>query len=101
MNDNDAGTVTLTANPVTGDVTASDADASPLNKPSRKTVSLVWLLIVGANVLVMVVAAVALAAALFLPDRASLAKPELLVILFSTPAAFLAGLIARDPGQHT
>jgi hypothetical protein len=78
------------------------ADASPpIGKPSRRTVSVVWLLIVGANVLVMVIAAVALAVALFTPQRPALVDPSVLLVLFTTPAAFLAGLIARDPGQHS
>jgi CBS domain containing-hemolysin-like protein len=88
----------VVANTVTGEVTA-DVSA-PLGKPSRRTVSLVWLGVVYANIAVMLIAAVSLAIALFFPDTASLAKPETLLILFTTPAAFLAGLIARDPGQH-
>jgi len=93
-----AENVPVTANLTTGAVTA-DTDA-PLNKPSRRTVSLVWLLIVGANVFVMVVTAVALAVALFRPSIPTLVEPSLLLVLFTTPAAFLSGLIARDPGQH-
>lgn len=73
----------------------------PLGKPSRRTVSTVWLLIVGANVLVMLIAAGALAVALFTPQRPALVDPSVLLVLFTTPAAFLAGLIARDPGQHS
>lgn len=91
-------TAPVTANLATGAVTADVSD--PIGKPSRRTVSVVWLSIVGANVFVMVVAALSLAVALFFPDRASLVKPEALLILFTTPSAFLAGLIARDPGQH-
>lgn len=86
------------ANLATGEVTA-DVSA-PLNKPSRRTVSLVWLGIVYANIVVMLVAAAALAWALFLPLQPSLVEPSLLLVLFTTPAAFLCGLIARDPGQH-
>src|SRR5689334_3152991 len=86
------------ADPRSGEVYA--AGDAPLGKPSRRTVSLVWLSIVWANVLVMVVAAVALAVALFTPQRPALVDPSVLLVLFSTPAAFLAGLIARDPGQH-
>lgn len=95
----DPSTAPVVANLATGEVTADVGD--PLGKPSRRTVSLVWLSIVWANVFVMVVAALALAVALFWQDRASLVKPEALLILFTTPAAFLAGLIARDPGQHS
>jgi hypothetical protein len=97
----DGQPVAIHANPATGEVTASaEGVALPLGKPSRRTVSAVWLMIVGANVLVMLIAALALAVALFWPDSPSLAKPETLLILFTTPAAFLAGLVARDPGQH-
>jgi hypothetical protein len=95
----DPNAAPVTANLRTGEVSA-DVSA-PLGKPSRKTVSLVWLLIVGANVLVMVVAAFALAVALFTPQRPALVDPSVLLVLFTTPAAFLAGLIARDPGQHS
>lgn len=94
----------MSAAPVVADLTTGAVTAeavAPLGKPSRRTVSLVWLGIVYANIAVMVGAALALAAALFLPARPSLVAPELLVTLFMTPAAFLAGLIARDPGQHT
>lgn len=91
-------TAPVTANLSTGEVSA-DVSA-PLNKPSPRTVSLVWLLIVGANVLVMTITAIALAVALFHPAAPSLVEPSLLLVLFTTPAAFLAGLIARDPGQH-
>lgn len=94
----DDNTAPVTANLTTGEVTA-DVEA-PLGKPSRRTVSLVWLLIVGANVSVMVMTATALALALFRPAAPSLVEPSLLLVLFTTPAAFLAGLVARDPGQH-
>lgn len=90
-----APVVALSSGEVVADVSA------PLGKPNRKTVSTVWLLIVGANVLVMVIAAIALACALFLPASPSLVEPSMMLVLFSTPAAFLAGLIARDPGQHS
>jgi hypothetical protein len=101
MSTPDPGTVTLTANPQTGDVTASDASGYPLGKPSNRTVSLVWVGIVFANVAVMVIAAIGLVVGQFLPARASLVEPALLLTLFTTPAAFLAGLIARDPGRHS
>lgn len=99
MSDEEHG-APVVANRTTGAVTA-DLDAAPLGKPSRRTVSLVWLLIVGANVLVMVVAAVALCAGLFVADAPTLVEPGIALALFTTPAAFLAGLIARDPGQHS
>jgi hypothetical protein len=72
-----------------------------LGKPSRRTVSIVWLVIVLVNALVMLIAALALAWALFQPQRPALVDPSVLLVLFTTPAAFLAGLIARDPGQHS
>lgn len=92
-------TAPVRANLATGAVTA-DMDA-PLNKPSRRTVSTVWLLIVGANVLVMVIAAISLCVGLFIADTPTLVEPGIALALFTTPAAFLAGLVARDPGQHS
>lgn len=90
-----APVVALSSGEVVADVSA------PLGKPSRRTVSMVWIGIVYANIAVMLIAALGLTAALFLPAAPSLVAPELLVTLFMTPAAFLAGLIARDPGQHS
>lgn len=96
----DPNSAPVVADRATGAVYAA-GDLAPLGKPSRKTVSAVWLGVVYANIAVMVLAAGALAAALFFPARPSLVAPELLVTLFMTPAAFLAGLIAGDPGQHS
>jgi hypothetical protein len=45
MNDNDAGTVTLTANPTTGEVVAADA-ATPFDQPGAATRDWIWRLIV-------------------------------------------------------
>lgn len=73
----------------------------PLGKPNRKTVSTVWLLIVGANCFVYVAAASCLCVGLFWVKRDSLVEAVLLLNLVTTPAAFLAGLVARDPGQHS
>jgi hypothetical protein len=87
------------ADRATGDVFA-DASA-PLGTPSWRTVSVVWLGVVYGNIAVMLIAAVALAVALFTPQRPALVDPSVLLVLFTTPAAFLAGLIARDPGQHS
>lgn len=95
----DPNALPVRADPRTNEVYADGS--VPLGKPSRRTVSIVWLMIVGANVLVMVIAAVALAWALFTPQRPALVDPSVLLVLFTTPAAFLAGLIARDPGQHS
>lgn len=81
-------------------MTAGEA-GNPLNKPSRTTVSIVWLAIVGANVAVMVISAVALCYGLFVAAHPTLVEPGIALALFTTPAAFLAGLLARDPGQHT
>lgn len=91
-------TAPVTANLQTGEVSA-DVSA-PLNKPSPKTVSIVWLGIVGGMITVMVASAGGLVWGMFLPDVASLVKPEAVLILFTGSSAFLAGLIARDPGQH-
>lgn len=92
-------TAPVTANLRTGEVVAEVA--VPLGKPNRRTVSLVWLVIVGVNALVMVIAAVSLCAGLFIADTPTLVEPGIALALFTTPAAFLAGLIARDPGQHS
>jgi ABC-type phosphate transport system permease subunit len=65
-------------------------------KPSRQVTDMIWMTIVISFALILVGSVIALAAAVFIYGKLS---GDLLLTVFTTSAAFLAGLLAPSPTQ--
>jgi len=77
-----------------------DAPGVNVPPPDQTTSNKVWLIIIWAFVLVMVTAVITLCITVFIKvqeDETYLAKPELILTVFTTVTAFLAGLFAPSP----
>jgi hypothetical protein len=91
--------VALTANPDTGDVSAAPIDTvAPLHQPGRFVTPAIWVIIVLAFAIPMILAALALMLEFVAPGpKSDKVEASMILLLFSTPAAFLSGLVIPSP----
>lgn len=72
-----------------------------LGPPKDKTRDLLWLIVVSAFAFVLVASFVAIAASMFkAPAQGALAKPELVLTMFTGVVGFLAGLFVPSPAAN-
>lgn len=95
----DHGTVNLSADPQTGEVKAAPADGvAPLHQPGRFVTPAIWIIIVLAFAIPMILAACALMIEFIAPGpKSDKVEASMILLLFSTPAAFLSGLVIPSP----
>ncbi|MBL8868689.1 MAG: hypothetical protein JNK90_02795 [Planctomycetaceae bacterium] len=65
--------------------------------PDQKTSNNVWIIVIWAFVIIMVGAALVLCLSVFFPPAKDGTKPEMILTVFTTITAFLAGLFAPSP----
>ena len=65
--------------------------------PDQLTSNSVWFIVIWAFVLVMVAAVVTLCVSVFVAPVKDATKPEIVLAVFTTVTAFLAGLFATSP----
>ncbi len=75
----------------------ADALGANIPPPDPATSNKVWLIIIWAFVVVMVVAVLTLCVSVFMTPVKDATKPEIILTVFTTVTAFLAGLFAPSP----
>jgi hypothetical protein len=70
----------------------------PIESPDRPTADGLWRIVIYAVAFVMVVSVLALAGTLYLATIAS-SNPQVMVTIFTSAVAFLAGVFAPSPAQ--
>jgi len=68
-----------------------------VGKPSQRTSNAVWLIVVSSFALVMIGAASVLGTSVFSAPSTGGTKPDIILTVFTTVTAFLAGLFAPSP----
>lgn len=81
-------------------VVESVGGTMPIGQPGDKARDRLWLLVVGAFVIVLVGSFGTLAYAVFNPPDSDKVKPELILSLFTSVVGFLAGLFVPAPGRN-
>lgn len=71
--------------------------AKSIPPPDQTISNTIWLIIIWAFVTVMVIAAVTLCVSVFCAPVKDATKPEIILTVFTTVTAFLAGLFAPSP----
>lgn len=90
--------VTITADPATGEVSAETGDDTPIGQPSRWVGSVIWIVIILAFAIPMNAAALTLCLEFLSPGAVSdKVESSLVLLLFTTPSAFLSGLLMPSP----
>lgn len=94
-----AETVTITADPATGEVAAEPTEpTAAIDRPGRFATPVFWGIIIGSFSVTMVFGALALMIEFISPGPPSQkVEASMVLVLFSTCASFLAGLVIPSP----
>lgn len=99
MSASDSENVTITANPKTGEVSAEPAETgAALDQPGKYATPLFWGIIIFTFAAVMLLGALSLMIEFLSPGpRSEKVEASMVLVLFSTCAAFLTGLVIPSP----